>query len=214
MSQRYATHHSTNTHDSNSRHHPRYSINNLRDRSALTSSSNPNGNYSSPYLGQSYSNRTADELEAQNDEEIDGLSAKVKMLKDVRLLIMYLVEEPFNSLFPQISLGIGNEIRESTTLAEAMVSCKYCIIRSQSNIVSERCIRRNFWYTQGYFSTHEQHVSTPGLPVALVYYFPNNCVLVFPCRVVVSEIMHSFCNTCIASSSDSERNQLEKYKRP
>lgn len=30
------------------------------------------------------SHRTAEELESQNDEEIEGLSAKVKMLKNVR----------------------------------------------------------------------------------------------------------------------------------
>ncbi|KAI0321678.1 protein transport protein BET1 [Amylostereum chailletii] len=39
--------------------------------------------------------RFADDLEGQNDEAIEGLSAKVKMLKD-------------------ITIGIGNEVREST----------------------------------------------------------------------------------------------------
>ncbi|KAF9056623.1 hypothetical protein BJ165DRAFT_1336144, partial [Panaeolus papilionaceus] len=39
--------------------------------------------------------RYADDLEGQNDEAIEGLSAKVKLLKD-------------------ITIGIGNEVREST----------------------------------------------------------------------------------------------------
>jgi len=39
--------------------------------------------------------RYADDLEGQNDEMLEGLSAKVKVLKD-------------------ITIGIGNEVREST----------------------------------------------------------------------------------------------------
>jgi hypothetical protein len=39
--------------------------------------------------------RYADDLEGQNDEALEGLSAKVKLLKD-------------------ITIGIGNEVREST----------------------------------------------------------------------------------------------------
>jgi hypothetical protein len=40
---------------------------------------------SSPF-GAYSSARTAEELESQNDDALDGLSAKVKMLKDVRSL--------------------------------------------------------------------------------------------------------------------------------
>ena len=36
--------------------------------------------------GRFQSQRTAEELESQNDERLDGLSAKVKLLKDVREL--------------------------------------------------------------------------------------------------------------------------------
>jgi len=39
--------------------------------------------------------RSAEELESQNDEQLEGLSAKVKLLKDV-------------------TLAIGNEVRDST----------------------------------------------------------------------------------------------------
>jgi len=45
--------------------------------------------------------RTAEELESQNDERLDGLSAKVKLLKD-------------------ITVGIGNEVRDSTVQLSQM----------------------------------------------------------------------------------------------
>jgi len=64
----------------------------------------PHSGRSSPYPGSSNPSsdaavfagaRFADDLEGQNDEAIEGLSAKVKMLKE-------------------ITIGIGNEVREST----------------------------------------------------------------------------------------------------
>ncbi|KAF1990051.1 hypothetical protein K402DRAFT_460772 [Aulographum hederae CBS 113979] len=48
-----------------------------------------------------YSDAVLSELESQNDEQLEGLSGKVKMLKD-------------------ITTAIGTEIRESTALAEKM----------------------------------------------------------------------------------------------
>jgi len=70
----------------------------LRDRSALLGSGSPSGR-SSPFgvQGGQHLNehRYADDLEGQNDEALEGLSAKVKLLKD-------------------ITIGIGNEVREST----------------------------------------------------------------------------------------------------
>ena len=71
----------------------------LRDRSALLNNSNPSSGRSSPFGGQvlngssSYSlnqqpqfaTRYTDDLESQNDEMLEGLSAKVKLLKDVRV---------------------------------------------------------------------------------------------------------------------------------
>jgi len=42
------------------------------------------------------STRTAEELESQNDEHLDGLTAKVKLLKEV-------------------TMAIGNEVRDSAT---------------------------------------------------------------------------------------------------
>ncbi|KAF9480474.1 hypothetical protein BDN70DRAFT_614929 [Pholiota conissans] len=81
----------------------------LRDRSALMGGTPPASGRSSPFGGSIYNpsgayqtngyqvngHRYADDLEGQNDEAIDGLSAKVKLLKD-------------------ITIGIGNEVREST----------------------------------------------------------------------------------------------------
>jgi len=80
----------------------------LRDRSALLNHSTPSSGRSSPFggshalNGSSYSlnqqpqfgARYVDDLEGQNDEMLEGLSAKVKLLKD-------------------ISIGIGNEVRDS-----------------------------------------------------------------------------------------------------
>ncbi|KAF4622871.1 hypothetical protein D9613_001626 [Agrocybe pediades] len=79
----------------------------LRDRSALLGATPPASGRSSPFGGsvynpnpnhyqqQQFGHRYADDLEGQNDEALDGLSAKVKLLKD-------------------ITIGIGNEVREST----------------------------------------------------------------------------------------------------
>jgi len=87
----------------------------LRDRSALLSHSTPSSGRSSPFgghqvlNGSSYSlnqqpqlsTRSADDLESQNDEMLEGLSAKVKLLKD-------------------ISVGIGNEVRDSAVQLSQM----------------------------------------------------------------------------------------------
>ncbi|PPQ63508.1 hypothetical protein CVT24_004736 [Panaeolus cyanescens] len=75
----------------------------LRDRSALLGNAHstpPASGRSTPFGGSVYNSngsghRYADDLEGQNDEAIEGLSAKVKLLKD-------------------ITIGIGNEVREST----------------------------------------------------------------------------------------------------
>jgi len=71
-----------------------------RDRSALLGMTPPASGRSSPFnepYGQTApaGHRYADDLEGQNDEAIDGLGAKVKLLKD-------------------LTIGIGNEVREST----------------------------------------------------------------------------------------------------
>lgn len=47
--------------------------------------------------------RTAEQLEEQNDDRLEGLSAKVRILKD-------------------ITVGIGNEVRDSTKDLDSLVS--------------------------------------------------------------------------------------------
>lgn len=61
----------------------------------------PSSGRSSPFGQQPTGHRYADDLEGQNDEQLEGIAAKVKMLKD-------------------ITIGIGNEVRESTLLAGQM----------------------------------------------------------------------------------------------
>ncbi|KAG8220077.1 hypothetical protein J3R82DRAFT_1095 [Butyriboletus roseoflavus] len=79
--------------------------NSLRDRSALLGGLTPPASgRSSPFelpLHAPPGHRYADDLEGQNDEQLEGLSAKVKMLKD-------------------ITIGIGNEVRESTVQLSQM----------------------------------------------------------------------------------------------
>ncbi|KAF9014964.1 protein transport protein BET1 [Cyathus striatus] len=70
----------------------------LRDRSALLGSTPPASGRSTPFNEHGYHSsgqRYADDLEGQNDEALEGLSAKVKILKD-------------------ITIGIGKEVKEST----------------------------------------------------------------------------------------------------
>ncbi|KAF9459470.1 hypothetical protein BDZ94DRAFT_1284402 [Collybia nuda] len=79
--------------------------NSLRDRSSLLGVTPPSSGRSSPFSYDSHQqtngHRYADDLEGQNDEALNGLSAKVKLLKD-------------------ITIGIGNEVRESTAQLSQM----------------------------------------------------------------------------------------------
>ncbi|KAL1740096.1 hypothetical protein HDZ31DRAFT_68268 [Schizophyllum fasciatum] len=71
----------------------------LRDRSALLGVTPPASGRSSPFGSDHGAGpggyRYADDLEGQNDEHLEGLSAKVQMLKN-------------------ITVGIGKEVKEST----------------------------------------------------------------------------------------------------
>ncbi|KAG1810143.1 uncharacterized protein HD556DRAFT_30428 [Suillus plorans] len=76
----------------------------LRDRSALLGVTPPASGRSSPYNSPNpgpSGHRYVDDLEGQNDEALEGLAAKVKLLKD-------------------ITVGIGNEVRESTVQLSQM----------------------------------------------------------------------------------------------
>ena len=92
------------------------------------------------YRGQ-YSDAVLSELENQNDQHLEGISAKVKMLKDVRCSIFSsflplppspapFAKQPLPSLHThthkhlpnpqQITVSIGDEIRSSSSLADTM----------------------------------------------------------------------------------------------
>lgn len=79
--------------------------NTLRDRSALLGVTPPPSGRSSPSVysspGEPGGHRFTDDLEGQNDEAVEGLSAKVKLLKD-------------------ITIGIGAEVRESAVQLSQM----------------------------------------------------------------------------------------------
>ncbi|KAH8835417.1 protein transport protein BET1 [Flagelloscypha sp. PMI_526] len=86
-------------------HRVRQTGGSLHNRASLLPTSNPPSGRSSPYYSDASSepngHRFADDLEGQNDEALEGLSAKVKLLKD-------------------ITSGIGNEIRDSTVQLSQM----------------------------------------------------------------------------------------------
>ncbi|KZT19366.1 hypothetical protein NEOLEDRAFT_1159093 [Neolentinus lepideus HHB14362 ss-1] len=72
----------------------------LRDRSTLLGVPDsrltpPSSGRSSPFDPSAGGQRYADDLEGQNDEQVANLTTKVKLLKD-------------------ITIGIGNEVRDST----------------------------------------------------------------------------------------------------
>lgn len=57
-------------------------------------------------------------MEGQNDEHLEGLTAKVKLLKDVRAFV-HVTHVMLTRL--QITIGIGNEVRDSTIQLSQMV---------------------------------------------------------------------------------------------
>ena len=66
--------------------------NSLHNRASLlpqTYSTPPSSGRSSPYGQLPSGQRYADDLEGQNDEHLEGLAAKVKMLKDVSNSMVY-----------------------------------------------------------------------------------------------------------------------------
>ncbi|KAI5302616.1 protein transport protein bet1, partial [Ascosphaera pollenicola] len=68
-----------------------------------------------------YSDAVLSSLESQNDEDIEGISARVKMLKNVGPPhSLTSCVPPSNALHSQVTLAIGDEIRDSTALAEKM----------------------------------------------------------------------------------------------
>ena len=92
----------------------------LRDRSALLGITPPHSGRSTPF-GDPNGHRFADDLESQNDEQLEGLSAKVKLLKDVSERYFWKTAF-FPRVWPaQITIGIGAEVRESAVQLSQMV---------------------------------------------------------------------------------------------
>ncbi|THZ58094.1 putative BET1 v-SNARE [Aureobasidium pullulans] len=71
-----------------------------------------------------YSDAVLSELESQNDEQVSEMSKKVGMLKDVSNSPYISNDEDEEdirlTMFSQLTLRIGDEIRDSTALAEKM----------------------------------------------------------------------------------------------
>ena len=73
----------------------------LRDRSSLLGITPPASGRSSPFndpYGQPNGHRFSDDLEGQNDEALEGLQAKVKLLKDASSITMTLRSKLTNLL--------------------------------------------------------------------------------------------------------------------
>ena len=75
----------------------------------------PSSGRSSPYSTQ----RPAEDLESQNDEQIEGLRAKVNMLKNVNEWSAKTHASCLRAR--QVTIGIGNEVKESTVQLSQMV---------------------------------------------------------------------------------------------
>jgi hypothetical protein len=66
----------------------------------------------SPYQSDSYS-RTAQQLEHQNDDKLEGLMSKVRILKDVSCHCVSWLPRKKTHLRKQVTIGIGDEVRQS-----------------------------------------------------------------------------------------------------
>lgn len=65
-----------------------------------------------------------DDLEGQNDERLEGLAAKVKLLKDVsnpQPVVCVGFRGRLNVRLCQISVGIGNEVKNSVPDLDTLV---------------------------------------------------------------------------------------------
>jgi hypothetical protein len=110
-----------------SRH--RHGLSHRENRAALFASSAPSSGRNSP-LPMHYpknlqgyaATRTAEDLEGQNNEHLEGLSAKVKLLKDVSpACLQHWNRAADCGGAKQITINIGNEVRDSTKMLSGMV---------------------------------------------------------------------------------------------
>jgi blocked early in transport 1 len=66
-----------------------------------------------------YSDAVLNELENQNEGQVEGIMGKVRQLKDVRTSSFVGLAEALTT-WSQMTIAIGDEIRESSALAEKM----------------------------------------------------------------------------------------------
>jgi blocked-early-in-transport protein 1 len=68
-----------------------------------------------------YSDAVLNELESQNDQQVEGILGKVRLLKDVSFVPLSSCENiALTSAAKQMTVAIGDEIRDSSALAEKM----------------------------------------------------------------------------------------------
>jgi len=99
----------------------------LRDRTALLGTPPSLSGRSSPFDDANYradGHRYADDLEGQNDEALEGLSAKVKMLKKITIAIGDEVKDSatqlsnMNNSFEETTSILAGTFRRMNTMAE------------------------------------------------------------------------------------------------
>ncbi|KAF3071193.1 Protein transport protein bet1 [Daldinia childiae] len=82
------------------------------------------GNYrpATPNSRGQYSDAVLNELESQNDQQVEGILGKVKILKDVSFVLLLMLRIMLTRPYPgpKMTSAIGDEIRESSALAEKM----------------------------------------------------------------------------------------------
>jgi len=97
----------------------------------------------------------------------------------------------------KISVGIGNEVKESAIQLSQMVRPSYffflnAYVSDLTPALIERCILRNRRHPCGYFPTHEQHGSTAGLSLAMVHRLLGHRLLVLHDYLVASTVKLRF----------------------
>jgi hypothetical protein len=126
----------------------------LRDRTALLGTPDAHGFATPPASGRASpagsmmnAHAYADDLEGQNEEHLEGLAAKVKLLKDVRALGRLCAGRAADRgrlcRALQIGLAVGNEVRESTKQLSEMVRARPVPLRHARalTIYAERRVR-------------------------------------------------------------------------
>jgi hypothetical protein len=118
-------------------------------------------------------------------------------------------------LWVQITIGIGNEVRESTVQLSQMVRAS----RTFALFVSfycrcgvERRVRRDVGHPQGHLPANEQHGGAPRMSMALVHRLSRPRILVLHRGMVVSTVSSGHCTLALTEERPF-RNQGKKCLR-